>query len=616
MWAAIAAGALTLAPGLRMRRRALITAATLAVAATSVLAAALFAGDFSLAYVSETTSRATPWPYRIAALWGGMEGSMLFYGTLGLVVSAAAFREADPRTRWGPAVAGVVGAGYLLIAAVAANPFATLDIPAVDGQGLLAILQHPAMVYHPPVLYLGLTILVIPFAGTVDAIAARRLDESWLTATRRWMLAAWTILAIGMLAGSNWAYVELGWGGFWAWDPVENTALMPWLAITVFLHTTRIQERSGRLRRWNAAFAMLPFALTIMGVYLTRSGVTGSIHSFAESPVIGISLLSAAMIALVVVAVVSLNAPRGQAWTRIGSGRDTWIAAGTGLMTASLVFITVGTAYPAYSSVFLGRAVSVDARFFVTTVGPISIAIGLLAAFALESTWPGGAIAIGSIRRWLLAAPLVALGVGAIWSFSAFPLTVVAVGGAGFVTVMWSLLRRRRGSVVPYLAHLGLLMILIGAGGSALGDQYRGQMSPGDTTDVAGRMVTLDGTSTGESGRYLYVRAVFIVDGRHELAPEIRAYEEQPQPISEPALLSSPASDVIVAISRLEPDGRTVSVSVFVRPLVWWVWAGAVMVALAGLVGLFGRSGVSSRRRRMATTARQQGETTSDTTAR
>lgn len=614
MWAAVAAGILTLAPGPRRRQQALVACAGLAAISTTALAYALVVGDFSLAYVAETTSRATPWPYRLAALWGGMEGSMLFYATLGLCISAAALRSSDTRFRWAPAVAGFVGVGYLLVAALAANPFTALDIPAVDGQGLLAILQHPAMVYHPPILYLGLTILVVPFAQTVEAIADGRLGAPWVRATRRWMMAAWTTLTIGMLAGSSWAYVELGWGGFWAWDAVENTALMPWVAITVFLHTSRIQERDGRLRRWNVAFALLPFALTILGVYLTRSGVTGSIHSFAENPVVGVTLLSAAVVALLAVVVTAVTAPSGESWAVIGLGRDTWLATAAGLLSATLLFITVGTAYPAYSSVFLGRAVTVDVGFFVTTVGPISVLIGVLTAFALRSSWRGP-IALGPVRIWSGACFVAVIVIGSAWGFSWFPTVVAAVGGGGVVALLADLLGGNRRSAVPHLAHLGLALILLGAGGSALGDEYRGPMTTGDTVEVAGRVITLEETATGESDRYLYARAVFDVDGNDRLTPEIRAYEEQAQPISEPALRSRPTSDVVIAISRLAPDGETVSVSVFVKPLVWSVWAGALTMALAGLVGLFGRHAVFSGRRRTAREGQPPGDTTSDIAA-
>lgn len=615
LWAAIAASVVTIAPGAgdRVRRLSLRVCSVLAVVSTTALLVALLANDFSLAYVAETTSRATPWPYRVAALWGGMDGSMLFYSTLTLAIGAMALKE-----RVAVAVAGLVGGGYLLVTALVANPFTILDIPAVDGRGLLAILQHPAMIYHPPILYLGLTVLIAPFAVTVQAVARRSVQEEWLRVTRRWLLVAWTLLTLGMVAGASWAYVELGWGGFWAWDPVENTALMPWLAVTVFFHTSRIQERDSRLRRWNVLFAMLPFALTILGVYLTRSGVTGSIHSFAESPVIGATLLSAAVIALIVSGVIALKAVRGESWERIGSGRDTWLVVSAGLLCSALVFVTVGTAYPAYASVFFNESVSIDSRFFVATAVPIALAIGVLASFALETSWSATRIGVRTVVVWLIGGLAVGAILGATGRFEPIPLILASAGAAGAAALAWRVLRRKpRGrALVSHLAHIGFSMVLVGAGGSALGGEFRGTMSPGDTVEVAGRTIGLDDVNTGEADRFIFVRALFSVDGKHDLAPEIRAYEDQTQPVSEPDLLSTPGADVIIAVSQLAPDAETVSVSVFVKPLVWWVWAGALMLSLAGLVGLFGRGGDVAARHRSARGERQPGETTTGIAAR
>lgn len=615
LWGAIAAGAVAVVPGVeeRIRRLSLRLAALLAVVSTSILIVALVGNDFSLAYVAETTSRATPWPYRLAALWGGMDGSMLLYATLTLVLSAVALRR-----RAAVAMGGLAGIGYLLLTALAANPFDTLEIPGVDGRGLLAILQHPAMVYHPPILYLGLSVAIVPFALTVQGIVDSRVDGARPMPARRWLLVAWTLLTVGMLAGANWAYIELGWGGFWAWDPVENTALMPWLAATVFLHTSRIERRDGRLRRWNALFAMLPFALTVLGVYLTRSGVTGSVHSFAESPVIGVALLSAALVALLVTAVVALNARRGEPWDRVGWGRDTWLAVSAGLLAAALVFVTVGSAYPAYARVFFSEAVSIDSRFFVTTALPIAMAIAVLSVFALETSWGSTRFDLNRVALWLVGGSVVGSLLGFVWRFEPIPLTLAAAGAGGVAALTWRIVRRRpRGAaLVSNIAHLGFVMLLVGAGGSSLGGEFRGTMSPGDTVEVVGRTVSLDEVSTGEADRYIFARAGFSVDGNEVLSPEIRAYEDQAQPVSEPDLISTPGSDVIVAISQLAADAETVSVSVFVRPLVWWVWGGAVTMALAGLVGLFGRAGGVAAQRRLAREAPRPGETTSGIAAR
>lgn len=594
IWAAVVLAVVAVISG---RRWALITAASLAGAASLTLVVALLAGDFSLVYVAETTSLATPWPYRLAALWGGMAGSLLFYSALTLGLGSMALRD-PASTR----VGGVVGSGLLLITALFANPFAVSDIPAVDGEGLLAILQHPAMVYHPPILYLGLVTLLVPFALTItrprDAV-----DQSTRRTVRRWLYVSWTLLTVGMAAGANWAYVELGWGGFWAWDPVENTALMPWLATTVYLHTSRVEEAHGRLRRWNRVFAGLPFALSVMGVYLTRSGVTGSIHSFAEDPRLGRVLLGAAVVVTAAVVIVSVRSRRGEPWGRFEWGIDAWQATNAVLLTMVLVFVVAGTAYPAYAGVFGGRSVTVDSDFFVLTVLPLAILVAAVLAVALGCSW-----------RVMAVSTLAAmLGVVALTGMEPTVLLLAPALGSLAALVYDPVRMRRRGtSLVAHVAHIGMAVFLLAVAGSALGQDFSGSMMPGDRVSVGGHEVYLTGFSTGETDRYVFVRASFDVDGE-TMEPEIRAYEDQTAPVAEPVLMSRPAGDVIVAISLLFPDGNTVAVSVFVRPLVWWVWVGA---ALMGFAGLYAIGGVVAGRRRPAIEALPPGETTSDTVAR
>lgn len=592
LWAAITLAAVAAVSG---RRWAIRAAAISCLVATLTLVVALLGGDFSLSYVADTTSLATPWPYRLSALWGGMDGSMLFYTAMLFTVAALTLRHAIAiRT------AALVGLGLALITALLANPFVVTDIPAVDGVGLLAILQHPAMIYHPPILYLGLTVLVVPFALTASHLLAGGDRNVWLDRVRRWFYGSWTLLTFGMAAGANWAYVELGWGGYWAWDPVENTALMPWLAVTIFIHTSRVEESTGRLRRWNGLFAALPFALTVLGVYLTRSGATGSIHSFAEDPVVGRVLIIAAAIAIVLSALGAWRSPPGEPWGRFKFDRNGWIALNASLLTAILVFVSAGSAYPAFVSVYLGRTVTVDSRYFVLTVFPIALVVAASVYLALG-------------RSLFVFAVLAAVALAAALLVAGPDPGVLLLGPAlASVLLLASLIVRRKSSpraLVSRLAHFGMAVFLVGVGGSALGDDFAGSMRPGDTVTVAGKEVTLEYVELGAVERYLFVRGGFDVEGR-PATPEIRAYEQQALPVAEPALLAGVTEDVIVAISLLFPDGETVEVSVFVRPLVMWVWVGALVMGLAGLVALFWRGGVVSAPRPSARAVRQPGGTT------
>lgn len=614
LWAAAAAAiAATLLPRGLGPKRWLLVAAGLAASAVVTLAWALLAVDLSLQYVAETTSRATPWPYRIAGLWGGMDGSMLFYASMTSVVAVVGTRQRDLELSMRVA-AGISGA-LLVFTSVFANPFTELAVPAVDGAGLLAILQHPAMIYHPPLLYLGLTTLVIPFALTVQRVLTRQGDRDWRP-VRRWLLASWTLLTVGMVAGSSWAYIELGWGGFWAWDPVENTALMPWMAITAWLHTSRITRNDGRLARSSAVLAMIPFALSLLGVYLTRSGITGSIHAFAEDPVIGRILLAVAMVVGLAVVAIGIRAPAGPPWGRVGAGRDSWLAGNGMIVGAALVFVLIGSAYPAYAQAFFGEEVAIDPTFFVVSVYPLALIAFVGLALALRGDWRRAVPA----RDWaMLAVPALAafVAVTLLSGLGSWPAALgVGLGVAAVGILLAQLVTRTSRELVPLLAHLGIAVVIAAAAGSALGADFSGTMRPGESVQVGGHEVGLESISTGEAERFSYARAVFIVDQSKRLAPEIRGYEEQATPVAEPVLWSTPARDLTIAISLLFPDANAVEVSVFVRPLVWWVWVGSLLTAAAGLFALGGRGGAGATQRRSARAEPRAGETASGTSAR
>src|ERR671934_1319132 len=284
----------TLAAARRRRRlaasaqNALIAALGAAGVATVVLLAALARHDFSFQYVADHTSRELPLGYTLTAFWGGQEGSLLLWLLVltGYAVAAVlTARRAGPEgLAWVVPTLGLVGTFFALLLVFVASPFATQVAPA-DGAGLNPSLQNPYMAVHPPMLYLGYVGLTVPFAFAMGALLARRTDERWIVATRRWTLAAWTFLGVGQLLGAHWAYVEVGWGGYFAWDPVENAALMPWLAATAFLHSVMIQEKRGMLRIWNMVLVIGAFALSLFGTFLTRSGVVNSIHSFTQSSI-------------------------------------------------------------------------------------------------------------------------------------------------------------------------------------------------------------------------------------------------------------------------------------------------------------------------------------------
>src|SRR5437588_2453208 len=303
-------------------QNALLAAFGASAAASVVLLTALARHDFSFTYVAQHTSRALPLGYTLTAFWGGQEGSLLLWLLVlcGYAAAAVLFtrRVARDLLAWTVPVLGFVGSFFAFMLVFVSSPFATQAAPA-DGAGLNPSLQNPYMAIHPPMLYLGYVGLTIPFAFAIGALLSRRTDERWLVATRRWTLAAWTFLGVGQLLGAHWAYVEIGWGGYYAWDPVENAALMPWLAATAFLHSVMIQEKRGMLKVWNIVLVALAFCLSVFGTFLTRSGVVNSIHSFSQSPLGGWFLGFISIVTVFSVGLIYIRLPLLRAKTKLES---------------------------------------------------------------------------------------------------------------------------------------------------------------------------------------------------------------------------------------------------------------------------------------------------------
>jgi cytochrome c-type biogenesis protein CcmF len=603
----------------RRSSHALFAVAGLAAVAVGALGWALFTLDFSLVYVAETTTRVTPWPYRLSAIWGAMEGSLLWWSALLAILGAIGVRSARLATPslapvMAATVAVVVGA-FLVVGLTLASPFTKLSIPAIDGGGLVPILEHPAMVYHPPILYIGLTSLLVPFALTIAALATSSVDVDWLALARRWLLFSWTALVFGMALGSNWAYVELGWGGFWAWDSVENTALLPWLAATAFLHSTVVQRRTGRLSAWNSAFGILPFVLVLLGAYLTRSGVTQSVHGFAESRVIGRVLLGFLVAAIIgsVIVLIRRAAPSG-GW-RLDTTRERFLALNAVLLVFAIVVVALGSTYPAISLWVSSMSVSVATRWYVVMLLPVTIVAAVAMSIALgrnrrDVTRSALVFAVSATATLVIA---LVLGVR-----SPYPLGLLAVsGGAAVSLVRQVFVRRRRLRQLPAaLAHLGFVVLLFGAAGSALGSDFVGGLGEGDEATVGGYTLLVNTIEVGATDRFDFIRAdVSVRRGDRavgDVAPELRAYTGALLPTPEPALLTSPVDDIIVGVFGTSDDASVLRFSVFVRPLVMWVWIGAILVGLSGVLGLAFEVGFGARRHPTAT-GEQRGEgTTTD----
>jgi len=584
------------------RRRAGFAALAVAVGAlavaTGTLARALVDDEFGLAYVADFSRRQATTPYRLAALWGGMAGSLLFFATVaGVVGLVAAWRLRDRRAAQ-EVVVGVVGA---LVAALAglvlwlADPFERLDLPPVDGAGLPPILEHPAMLYHPPLLYLGLATLAAPFALVVAGLRGRADADDTDTDTgddpdpgsdsdpgdtdagvvdlRNWLLVPWTLLAVGMVAGAHWAYVELGWGGYWAWDPVENTALLPWLAVTLALH-----RRGGS--RGQAAFVCVAFLLALTGTMLTRSGAVPSVHAFAEDRAIGRAL--AVLVGVTAVAVVGLfvrtrgtrDRPRGGLVGRLLLGQ-------LAIVGTVLAITSVGTVAPLWSDLTGGDDLAIEGRYFASFAGPLAAAG--LALVALVPT------ALRARSRPVPPLVGVILGAGVLHAAGGHvrlpQLVLAAAAGAALASAVVAMFGP--GRVGPHVAHAGLGLLLLGIAGTATGRTATFSIPPGETVEVLGREVEYLGVyvDDGRDDGTTAVVADLRIDGRAR-RPALVAYPNLLRVLPETSLVSTPWRDVQVALVDAADDGTAV-VRVGVHPLQVWVWwGGLVVAATAAALGL------------------------------
>ena len=598
-------------------QNALLAAFVAAAVASAVLLAALLRNDFSFTYVADHTSRELPTPYTISAFWGGQEGSLLLWLLVltGFSAVAVAFgrRTGADLLAWVVPVLGLVITFFAFMLVAVSSPFATQLAPA-DGGGLNPSLQNPYMMIHPPTLYLGYVGLTIPFAFAMGALLARRTDELWIVATRRWTLFAWTALGIGQLLGAHWAYVEVGWGGYYAWDPVENAALMPWLAATAFLHSVMIQEKRGMLKVWNVLLVVLAFCLALFGTFLTRSGIVSSIHSFTQSPLGPWFLGFICLVVLGSAFLIGSRLPLLRSKTRMESlvSREASFLYNNLLLVALCLTILWGVVFPILSDAVRGEQITVGApyyNFFLRIFGlPLLLlmAIGPLVAWRRASlrslsrsfVWPAGiALACGVV--------LLILGAGSSWvglvayTFSAFVLASIgyefvrgtrarrALTGGSWPAAFAELIARNRRRYGGYVVHASIVLLAIGVVGSSAYDTVREQtLSPGQTMAVGSydltyrRLAQRDGPNADE------IRAVVDVrkggDSLGTLEAGKNRYRAEDQVSNEVGIRSDyvTGEDLFVITDQINANSSVVF-KVLVKPLVNLIW-------LAGLVFLIG----------------------------
>jgi cytochrome c-type biogenesis protein CcmF len=628
---------------LRTGRRFVFGVLIAAVLAAGVMEWALLSHDFSLKYVAENNARGTPLLFTITGLWAALEGSIILWvlvlgGFLAFMVRRFRDRATDPLVAWATLVGLIVALFFFALTLGPANPFRTLGTVPADGRGPNALLQnHPLMAFHPPMLYLGYVGFTVPFAFAVAALITGRFGEGWLADTRRATLLAWGFLSIGIILGAWWSYEVLGWGGYWAWDPVENASLLPWLTGTAFIHSVIVQERRGMLRVWNLSLVIATFCLTILGTFLTRSGIINSVHAFTVSDIGPWLLVFLGCVAAAGIALIAWRGDRLRAPGRLDSplSRESAFLANN-LLFAGLAFVVLlGTVFPLLAEALQGRRLSVGEPYFDRMTTPIGIALLFLMAAAPALPWR--ATSSDVLRRRLIVPAwaggvtmliAVVLGTRGVTDVLVFGLAAFALAGIARQFAVGTRARRQAqreawptalGRTVrsnPRLygglvVHTGVVLVALAlASSSTFSTRREVRLSRGESATVAGYTVTYLGSKETRSLQKSTVKArVRIEHGGDNLgvyAPAISSFPGTSSGIGTPSVRTGLLRDVYLTLISSPNERGRVTLGVAINPMVVWLWIGGGVIALGTATAL----APSLRRRRSPTIALEPGAAT------
>ena len=585
--------------------------------ASAIIEYAFIAGDYSIVYVQHYSDSVQPLFYRITSYWGGLDGSIMFwvfmlslFGSAAIYINRERHRELIPYV---VAVIAVVEMFFLFLMVVHNNPFQTfLTEQHADGNGLSPLLQNFYMAIHPPTMYLGFVGLTIPYAFGMAALITGYLDDSWLRAVRRWTMIAWLFLSIGLGLGMIWAYEELGWGGYWMWDPVENAGLLPWFTATAFLHSVMVQERRGMLRVWNVALVITTFFLTIFGTFMTRSGVVQSVHAFGDDPELA-KLFTIFMIATVVISFgfVIYRLPLLRARNELDSwlSREAAFMMNNWILLFSAFFVLFATMFPTLSEAVRGERLTVGPPFFNQWMLPVGLTLLLLTGIGPLLAWRKSTVV--NLRDSFLipvtlglatGAVVIALGVRVWASGICFALSAFVVGtigqefwrgarvrqratGTDVFTALVGLVGRNKRRYGGYVVHLGMVLIFFGFAGEGFKQKEEAQLKPGQQVNVGSFTVRHDALSVTDDGQKQMITAHVTVlqDGKPfaEMYPAkwiFRKHEESPT--TEVAINRGFAQDVYLVLATFDAATQTASLAIDINPLVNWVWMGFGLLAL------------------------------------
>jgi len=589
--------------------------------AVAAMLTALLTHDFSVKYVEQVGSRSTPTMYTIASLWGALEGSILFWGwVLSLYAAAVIFSNRHRAGALVPYAASTLMAiavffGVLLVGA--ASPFGLVSPVPADGPGPNPLLQnHPLMAVHPPLLYLGYVGMSVPFAFAVGAMLSGELeDDAWIVLTRRWTMVAWGFLSAAIIAGMWWSYEVLGWGGYWAWDPVENASFMPWLTATAFLHSVMLQQRRGMLKLWNMCLVVSTFVLTILGTFLTRSGILSSVHAFTQGAIGYYFLAFIAAVLLFSLVLIAGQCGRLRAEGNLDAviSRESVFLLNNLLFAAFTFTVVLGTLFPLVAEALRGVKVSVGAPFFNSMTLPMGMALIFLAGVGPALPWKRASreeLRAQFVPPAIAFAAVLALSIalGVRDPYTALTFAFAAFALAANVREIWSGMRvriRARGEPAPlalarligsnrhryggYVAHIGIIVVVVGiAASTTFRSEAEETLRPGGSMTIRGVSVRLDRVwGQEQSQRFVVGADVSLLEhGRvvGTLTPRQNFYPTSEQPVPTPSVRSRADADVYINLMAFDERGESATLRVLIEPLVSWIWlGGAIVVFGAGI---------------------------------
>ena len=636
-------------------RNAVIGAFAALTTALVSLAYLFFTDDFSISYVVQNSSRAQPFFYKLAAIWGGQQGSLLLWSWIaGLFAALVTIQNRARHAAMMPYVIVVLMANLCFFVALnlfIVNPFQELVLTAPDGvqvafaaddgRGLNPLLQYVLNVIHPPILYTGFVGFVVPFAFAMGAMASRQLGDTWIRTTRRWTMVAWFFLGTGILLGGKWAYVVLGWGGYWGWDPVENASVMPWLLGTAFLHSVMIQEKKGMMKIWNMILIILAFVMTIYGTFLTRSGIVSSVHAFAQSPIGGYFL---AFIILTLACSFYLLSDR-IGYLKTENTLEAVASRESSFMFNNLLFVLAtfaifwGVMLPVISEAIVDQKMTVGPPWFNAVMVPIGL--GLLAVTGIGPLIAWRRSSPNSLKRAFLYPVIVALstGVGLFAAGVRHPYALICLLLSAFVATtigqeFWKG-ARARGSITGdpfplalidltlrntrryggFIVHFGIVLLFVGFAGQAFHMDGQADLAIGEQMQVGNYVMRVDDLETRREVNYDMNRAVMSLfeDGIKvaNMYPEIRFYHAgEGQQTRQPSVRSTLQEDVYVVFAGVTPDGLKATIQADINPLVMWVWLGGIVVALGTVVAMLPNKRTATSKKEEAT---REGEAEEET---